>query len=106
MQSLAGLTLKQAYHKPEDNIAEEFYLPCFARATTYDRAVGFFGSSMYSLAWPSLQRFVARKGTIRLICSPVLSDNDINAMNDGYSARADEKNGEAIRDEFRRLLST
>lgn len=105
-RSLAGLTLKQAYHKPEDDIAEEFYLPCFARAKTYDRAVGFFGSSIYSLAWPSLRHFVSRKGTIRLICSPVLSDNDINAMNDGYSARADEQNGEAIRDEFRRLLST
>ena len=48
--SLAGLTLKQAYHKPEDDIAREFYLPCFSLAQWYDRAVGFFGSSIYALA--------------------------------------------------------
>ena len=50
--TLTDLSLKQAYHKPEDDIAHTFYLPCLAVAQTYDRAVGYFSSAIYALAWP------------------------------------------------------
>ncbi|MES9922391.1 MAG: hypothetical protein ABW161_19405, partial [Candidatus Thiodiazotropha sp.] len=86
---LRDLNLKQAYHKPEDDIAREFYLPCLANARHYDRAVGFFSSAVYALAWSSLREFVSNEGKIRLICSPVLSEADSNALYEGYSARAE-----------------
>lgn len=70
MTTLKDLQIKQAYHKPEDDIADAFYLPCMAAAHTYDRAVGYFSSAIYALAWPSLREFVDNGGTIRLICSP------------------------------------
>src|SRR5262245_32855664 len=104
--TLAQLNLKQSYHKPEDDIAQSFYLPCLARSQSYDRAVGFFSSTIYVLAWPSLRPFVAGGGRIRLICSPVLSDADVTAMEEGYSARSGAENGERIRAEFRRLLES
>ena len=69
MGTLRELPLKQAYHKPEDDIAHAFYLPCLAAAQIYDRAVGYFSSAIYVLAWPSLREFVASGGKIRLICS-------------------------------------
>jgi superfamily II DNA or RNA helicase len=106
MPSLAALSLKQAYHKPEDDIAREFYLPCLASAKRYDRAVGFFSSSIYALAWPSLKQFVSGGGKMRLICSPVLSSSDSEAMSEGYSARAAEDAAAQIRADFRRLLET
>lgn len=104
--ALRHLVLKKAYHKPEDDIASSFYLPAIAAATHYDRAVGFFSSSIYLLAWPSLKQFVAAGGRMRLICSPVLSDQDHAALRDGYSDRADAEAAERIREDFARLLAS
>lgn len=106
MPTLTDLSLKQAYHKPEDDVAKGFYLPCLAAARSYDRAVGYFSSAIYALAWPSLLAFVDNGGRIRLICSPVLSSDDVGAMSEGYSAREDAAQGERLKDEFQRLLST
>ncbi|RUV50714.1 type III restriction endonuclease subunit R, partial [Mesorhizobium sp. M5C.F.Ca.IN.020.14.1.1] len=71
---------KRAYHKPEDDIAEGFYLPAVRSSLCYDRAVGFFSSTVFLLAWPSLKAFAAAGGRMRLICSPVLSDDDHEAL--------------------------
>jgi superfamily II DNA or RNA helicase len=106
MTDLAGLLLKQAYHKPEDDIARGFYLPCMASARTYDRAVGYFSSAIYALAWPSLREFVANGGRMRMICSPVLSPADITAMAEGYAAREAAAQGDRVAEEFRSLLAT
>lgn len=103
MATLRDLPLKKAYHKPEDDIASAFYLPAIAAATHYDRAVGFFSSSIYLLAWTSLKQFVSAGGRMRLICSPVLSDEDHAALRNGYSDRANAEAGERIRDDFARL---
>ncbi|WP_416050076.1 DEAD/DEAH box helicase family protein [Cupriavidus basilensis] len=105
MGNLANLQLRHSYHKPEDDIAKTFYLPCLAAASTYDRAVGYFSSAIYALAWPSLREFVDNGGKMRLICSPVLSADDAAAMRDGYTARADETQGTRLKEEFHRLLS-
>ena len=72
MSGLASLPLKTDYRKGRDNIADDFYLPCMRVADLYDRAVGFFNSAIYAIAWPSLRNFVERGGKMRLICSPVL----------------------------------
>jgi superfamily II DNA or RNA helicase len=106
VQSLAVLALKQAYHKPEDDIAKAFYLPCLAASCAYDRAVGYFSSAIYSLAWTSLKSFVDNGGKIRMICSPVLAADDADAMSQGYTARADMDQGPRIKKEFERLLNT
>ncbi|MHB8877142.1 MAG: DEAD/DEAH box helicase family protein [Myxococcaceae bacterium] len=106
MSTLTQLQLKQAYHKPEDDIARAFYLPCLAAARTYDRAVGYFSSAIYALAWPSLREFVDNGGKIRIICSPVLSTDDATAISEGCAARDDAIQGELLREEFRRLLTT
>lgn len=91
MDDLDTLTLQPSYHKGEDNIAEEFYLPCMRRATQYDRAVGFFRSSIYLLAWDGLKSFVSNGGQMRIICSPVLDADDQTAIETGYEARTDEE---------------
>lgn len=104
--TLSDLVLKQAYHKPEDDIAAEFYLPCLARAISYERAVGYFSSAIYALAWPSLRKFVDGGGRMRMICSPVLALNDVEAMAEGYSARDDQQHALALRGEFERMLTT
>ena len=95
MGALSELTLQTSYHKGRDNIAEAFYLPCMRRATEYDRAVGYFRSTAFIIAWPALREFVQRRGKIRVLCSQVLASDDIDALDKGYSARVDRRLGRA-----------
>lgn len=106
MSGLASLSLRTDYRKGRDDIAQDFYLPCMRIAERYDRAVGFFNSAIYVIAWPSLKDFVARHGRMRLICSPVLPASDIEAIETGYSERFEQENGEKLRDDIRYMLTT
>lgn len=97
---------RRAYHKPEDDIAGDFYLPAMSASVQYDRAVGFFSSTVFLLAWPSLKTFATAGGRMRLICSPVLSERDHEAFREGYSERAEAEAGEAIAAAFLRMLNS
>lgn len=102
--TLSDLPLKTAYHKGRDNIAEDFYMPCMRRATAYDRAVGFFRSTVFVVAWRSLIEFVDRGGSMRILCSHVLSDLDQGAISEGYSARRSASLAGRYRHEVMALL--
>ena len=106
MQCLREYEFKRAYHKPEDDIASDFYLPAVGASITYDRAVGYFSSTIFLLAWPSLRAFAAAGGKMRLICSPILSESDHEALRDGYSERAEIEAGHAIAESFRKIMET
>ena len=106
MPLFADIPLKRGYHKPKDDIAREFYLPVLAAAKSYDRAVGFFSSTVFILAWPSLKSFVANDGKIRLICSPVLTDADQDAMRQGYSERVLEAFASDLRTSFASMMAS
>ena len=104
MGVLSELTLKTSYHKGRDDIAESFYLPCMRRASQLDRAVGYFRSTAFIVAWPALRAFVERGGTIRVLCSQVLPNDDIDALEKGYAARADAALAARFLEEVRSLL--
>ncbi len=106
MGRLRDHDFKRAYHKPEDDVAEGFYLPAVRASVTYDRAAGFFSSTIFLLAWPSLKEFVGAGGKMRLICSPILSEGDHEALREGYTERAEIEAGRAIAESFRELMAT
>lgn len=106
MGRLRDHDFKRAYHKPEDDVAEGFYLPAVRDSLNYDRAVGFFSSTIFLIAWPSLKAFVSAGGKMRLICSPILSEADHEALREGYSERAELAAGRAIAESFRELMAT
>lgn len=64
-----------------------FYRPCIARASRYDRAVGFFRSTVFAIAGESAVEFASRGGRMRFICSPALHEEDIAALGRGYDQR-------------------
>ena len=101
MALLADLDLRTSYRKGQHDIAAEFYLPCMDRAIQYDRAVGFFSSTVYTIAWQSLKGFIERDGKMRIICSPALSPQDVEALSEGY----EEANARALRQEVEELLA-
>ena len=104
MSGLATLTLATSYHKGQDDIANDFYLPAMRLATRYDRAVGYFRSAAFIIAWPALREFVTNGGRIRILCSHVLSAEDIGALDEGYAARTNEIIAARLRDEVATVL--
>jgi superfamily II DNA or RNA helicase len=104
--SLADLQLKTGYRKGLDDIAVDFYMPCMSQAASYDRAVGFFNSAIYVISWPTLRAFVARGARMRLICSPVLTPNDVEAIGEGYSERSESANAIGLQEKIQTMLAT
>ena len=105
MIGLASLSLRTSYHKGRDDIANDFYLPAMRHAIKYDRAVGFFRSTVFIIAWPALREFVRRGGRIRILCSQVLAAEDVKALDAGYEARLDRRLAARLRDEVATLLN-
>lgn len=101
---LSAFEFKSSYNRIDDNIAEDFYMPCMQNACRYDRISGFFGSTVYVIAWKALKDFVANGGKMRIICSPVLTQEDRAALEEGDCAKKDEVLKAAMSAELDALL--
>ena len=71
----------------ETNIANSFLNPVLGYTKLYKRSVGFFSSSVFSLIKEGIVKLARNKGEIRLIASPHLSQEDIQAIQMGYDKR-------------------
>lgn len=85
--ALNEINLRPVYNSSEHDLINEFYFPCLRNSSHYDRAVGYFRSSILLLVGLPLFQFVSKGGLIRVICSPDLSEEDINAIVSGYDKR-------------------
>lgn len=85
--SLKDLALRNQYRSDRHDLLNDFYVPCLKQAEAYDRAVGFFSSTSLALAAQGLAAFVKTGGKMRLIASPHLSDEDIQAIEQGLKQR-------------------
>lgn len=101
---LADLHLETSYRKGRDDIAEKFYLPSMRQADSYDRAVAFFRSTVFTIAWPALREFVARGSTMRVLCSHVLASEDVDALEEGHGARVDEVLSQRYAEEVQSMI--
>lgn len=75
--SLEEIGTAQGYNSAESDLVLDFYEPCLSVSMTYDRAVGYFRSSVYSLVGIAMSDFVLRGGRIRIVCSPSLQPQDL-----------------------------
>jgi hypothetical protein len=91
------------YSTSRDDLIGDFYEPAMERAVAYDRAVGFFRSSFFSIAGASTAGFALRGGRIRLLCSPELSAEDVDAIKRGLALR--NVIDEAVERELVRILA-
>ena len=97
-------TYLTSYNKAEHDIADMFYLPCMRYSNHYDRISGYFGSTIYIIAWDALREFIENGGKMRLICSPYVSDEDAAALANGYSAKNDKLLAESLAREVQALF--
>lgn len=103
---LSDFSYAPSYNKVDQDIAELFYLPCMRSAVKYDRISGYFGSTIYIIAWDALKEFIMNGGKMRIICSPYLSEADEAALAQGYSARNDEILSQAIEAEVSAMFAS
>ena len=85
--SLKDSCIKSEYRSLIDNVVQDFYVPLLKEAVTYRRAVGFFSSSSLVDISKGIAAIAKRRGKIQIVASPYLSDEDIEAIRNGYEKR-------------------
>ena len=94
---LRDLPIKFSYPSKGDcNILDDFLVPGLKCSKIYKRSVGFFSSSVFELIEAGLKNFIENKGSIQIICSPELSEQDIEAITLGYEIKKSLMENKAI----------
>ncbi|ATY84473.1 hypothetical protein CVV65_05475 [Kyrpidia spormannii] len=86
-QRLRDLEYRTYYASGQHDLLNEFYLPCLRLASNYDRAVGYFNSSILIPIKPGLEAIVKRSGKIRIMAGAQLTEEDISEIRKGYHER-------------------
>ncbi len=86
--TLANLEVQKSYRSGREDLLESFYLPCLQEADQYDRAVGYFSSSLFVVSALAFSDFVLRGGRARIVCSPNLTPQDVDAIRAGHARDA------------------
>lgn len=85
--SLTTLPLRGSYRSGVTSVGGDFFIPCLERTTIYRRAVGYFTSHGLASAARGVASLVERGGKMRLVASPVLDEDDLEALERGTSNR-------------------
>lgn len=85
--SFLDLTLKTEYRSLREDVAKDFLNPVLKQSILYRRAVGYFSSSGLMALSEGIFSLTEKGGTIQLIISPQLSEEDLFAIKDGIYRR-------------------
>ncbi len=85
--SLKDIELKHEYRSFKNDIIKDFYIPILSKAKEYKRAVGFFSSTALIEISKGITALAKNGGKMKLLTSPILSEEDIEAMKIGYEKR-------------------
>ena len=78
--SLKEIDLKLNYDTSEDNLIDDFYNPVLEKTIKYDRIAGYFSSTSLAVAAKGITSFIKNKGKMRILCSPILSNEDYEVL--------------------------
>ena len=81
------ISIKSEYRSLIDDVVRSFYIPLLSNSVKYQRAVGYFSSSILVQISKGITGLVKNGGTIELVASPRLSSEDIEAIRTGYKQR-------------------
>lgn len=81
------LDILRSYKTNKHDIVREFYVPILKESVLYKRAVGFFSSTALIELSKGISGLIRNGGKIKFIVSPLLSVEDIAAIQQGYDAR-------------------
>ena len=80
---LRNLDLRIRYNTGEHRIVRDFYTPCLSESIEYSRAAGYFTSHGLSIAAQGIAALIRNNGCMRLVASPNLTVEDIEAIRKG-----------------------
>lgn len=87
-----GIHILRSYKTNKNDVVREFYIPALKQSVLYKRAVGFFSSSALIDLSSGISGLIKNGGKIKFIVSPLLSEEDIDAIQRGYDEREIIKN--------------
>jgi hypothetical protein len=102
-RKLRDCGFEERYETSSSDLVARFYVPALNCASTYDRAVGYFRSSVFHLSGVAMSEFALRNGRMRLICSPYLDTDDKNVLRQSY-AISDEQLNESIKRDIKAAI--
>lgn len=85
--SFLELTVKNEYRNLLIDVVKEFYTPVLQQSISYCRSVGFFSSTSLIRLSYGLSSLYKKRGFMRLVASPKLSIEDIEAIKKGYEEK-------------------
>ena len=103
MLGLSDLNLPPDLDTSIDDIDAVLYNPCLKLSASYDRGVGYFSSSWLRRVAEGLAAFATHGGKMRLLTSPIISQQDWTALQDGNRARLDKELMRSLRIEVEDL---
>lgn len=80
MKLLADLPLNLSYRTGRDDLVRDFFIPCLEASILYKRAAGYFSSYGLALAARGVASLASRGGKMRLVVSPHLQPEDVEAL--------------------------
>ena len=96
--SYRDLKIEHSYiSRGDNNIADSFLNPVLKCTKEYKRSVGFFSSGVLETITDGALSLARNGGSIKLIASPKLSEEDVEAINLGY-----EQKNQKLSDAFTR----
>lgn len=91
MKSLQSSNIKSTYRTGKDDLLKDFYIPVLSTAKYYDRAVGYFSTSLLAYALKGISSIVKNNGRMRLIIGHPLDDDEFEALKEGEQLKAISK---------------
>jgi hypothetical protein len=89
MTNLRDIPWKISYG-PQDDRLRDFFIPAMAASIRYDRAAGYFSSTMLAVAAVGVTKLILNGGKMRLLCGADLSEDDVQAIDQGHATLAQQ----------------
>jgi DNA phosphorothioation system restriction enzyme len=96
--TLPSLDLPAFLDTSSADLVDDFFVPALMRSVSYDRGVGFFTSGWIRQASAGLVAFAENGGKARWVTSPILDENDWEALKTGDEARINATLRRALED--------
>jgi superfamily II DNA or RNA helicase len=88
--SLKAFDFLPVLNTSDADIIADFFMPALSASMCYDRGVGFFSAGWLRVAAEGMATFARNSGRARWVTSPILSEEDWQAMQMGEAARYDD----------------
>ena len=83
MRRLKDLNLKPVYRSGKSDLLNDLYIPLLSVAKRYDRAVGYFATSLLAYALKGISSIVENDGKMRLVVGAIVTDEEFDALKEG-----------------------